>query len=326
MKIGDVKLDNNVFLAPMAGITDLAFRILCREMGAGLVFSEMVSSKGIYYRDEASNRLLKIDPKERPVAIQIFGSEPEIMGNVVYNYLNNRNDIDIIDINMGCPAPKIVKNGDGSALMQNPKLARSVIRKVVKASNKLVTLKIRMGWDHDSINGIEIAKIAEEEGISALTIHGRTRDMFYSGKADWDYIKKVKASISIPVIGNGDIFEPQDGIKMLQYTKCDGIAIGRGSQGNPWIFKRILSLLEGKKDKIPTVDEKINTSIKHLELICNIKGERVGVMEMRKHAAWYLKGLKNSNEIKNKINRITKKQEIKDVLEDFLDSYVDNGN
>lgn len=326
MKIGDVKLDNNVFLAPMAGITDLAFRILCREMGAGLVFSEMVSSKGIYYRDEASNRLLKIDPKERPVAIQIFGSEPEIMGNVVYNYLNNRNDIDIIDINMGCPAPKIVKNGDGSALMQNPKLARSVIRKVVKASNKPVTLKIRMGWDHDSINGIEIAKIAEEEGISALTIHGRTRDMFYSGKADWDYIKKVKASISIPVIGNGDIFEPQDGIKMLQYTKCDGIAIGRGSQGNPWIFKRILSLLEGKKDKIPTVDEKINTSIKHLELICNIKGERVGVMEMRKHAAWYLKGLKNSNEIKNKINRITKKQEIKDVLEDFLDSYVDNGN
>lgn len=323
MKIGDIKLDNNVFLAPMAGITDLAFRILCSEMGAGLVFSEMISSKGIYYKDESTNRLLKTDPRERPVAIQIFGSDPEIMGYVVSNYLNKRNDIDIIDINMGCPAPKIVKNGDGSALMKNPTLARQVIRAVVKASIKPITLKIRMGWDHNYINGIDIAKIGEEEGVSAITIHGRTRDMFYSGEADWDFIKKVKESISIPVIGNGDIFEPEDGIKMFQYTNCDGIAIGRGSQGNPWIFKRILSLMEGKEDSEPTVYEKINTCIKHLELICNIKGERVGVMEMRKHVSWYLKGLKNANKTKNKINNIGNKQEMKDVLEDFLSIYTE---
>lgn len=323
MRIGDVELKNNVFLAPMAGITDLAFRILCREMGAGLVFSEMVSSKGIYYKDEGTNKLLKVDPKERPVAIQIFGSDPEIMGYIVSNYLNKRNDIDIIDINMGCPAPKIVKNGDGSALMKNPKLARSVIKEVVKASNKPVTLKIRMGWDQDNINGIDIGKIGEEEGISALTIHGRTRDMFYSGKADWDFIRKVKASISIPVIGNGDIFEPKDGIEMLNYTNCDGIAIGRGSQGNPWIFKRILSLLDGREDKAPTVEEKIDTAMRHLELICNIKGERVGVMEMRKHVSWYLKALKNSNEVKNKVNRIDNKKEMKDVLEKFLELYIE---
>lgn len=316
-----MKLDNNVFLAPMAGVTDLAFRILCREMGAGLVFSEMVSSKGIYYKDDKTNRLLKVDNKERPIAVQIFGSDPDIMAYVVSNYLNKREDIDIIDINMGCPAPKIVKNGDGSALMKNPKLARQVLKAVVKASKKPVTLKIRMGWDNKSINGIDIAKIGEEEGISAITVHGRTRDMFYSGEADWDYIGKVKENISIPVIGNGDIFEPENGIRMLQYTKCDGIAIGRGCQGNPWIFKRILSLLQGKEDNPPTVVEKVNTCIRHLELICNIKGERVGVMEMRKHAAWYLKGLKNSNEVKNKINNIDNKEDMMIVLENYLKLY-----
>ncbi len=323
MKIGDLKLKNNVFLAPMAGVTDLAFRILCKEMGAGLVFSEMISSKGIYYKDEGTSRLLKVDSKERPVALQIFGSDPDVMGYVVTHYLNNRDDIDLIDINMGCPAPKIVKNGDGSALMKSPKLARNVIREVVKASTKPVTLKIRMGWDHNNINGIEIGKIGEEEGIAALTIHGRTRDMFYSGEADWDFIKKTKENVSIPVIGNGDIFQPSDGIKMLEYTNCDGIAIGRGSQGNPWIFKRILSLLEGREDKEPTIDEKISTCIKHLDLVCSIKGEKVGVREMRKHIAWYLKGLKNSNEIKNKINKIDSKQEMKGVLQDFLNLYIE---
>lgn len=323
MKIKNIETKNNIFLAPMAGITDLAFRIICSEMGAGLVFSEMVSSKGIYYGDKKTDSLLEVNPKERPIAMQIFGSDPEIMASVVRNNLNKREDIDIIDINMGCPAPKIVKNGDGSALMKDPDLSRRVLKGVVSASKKPVTLKIRMGWDKDSINGIEIAKIAEEEGISALTVHGRSRDMFYSGEADWDFIREVKKNISIPVIGNGDIFEPKDAIDMLKHTGCDGIAIGRGAQGNPWIFKRISLLLEGKEDIPPTVEEKINTCIRHLNIICHIKGDKIGVREMRKHTAWYLKGLKNSNEIKNKINNIESKERFEDTLVKFLDEYGD---
>ena len=322
MKIGNIELKNNVFLAPMAGVTDLPFRILCKEMGAGLVVSEMVSSKGMYYKDPGTKFLTQVDPKERPIAIQIFGSDPKIMGDVVENQLNNREDVDMIDINMGCPAPKIVKNGDGSALMKNPRLAREIIREVIKASTKPVTLKIRMGWDHNSINGIEIAKIAEEEGIAALTIHARTKDMFYSGEADWDFIKRLKESISIPVIGNGDIFNPEDGVEMFNYTNCDAIAIGRGAQGNPWIFKRIKDLMEGKADQPPSMEEIIKMSIRHLELVCSIKGERVGVREMRKHVAWYLKGLPNSNEVKNEINKIEKKEDIKERLFKYMDLQI----
>jgi tRNA-dihydrouridine synthase B len=318
MNIGRVFLENNVFLAPMAGVTDRVYRTICREMGAGLVFSEMVSSKGLYYGDKNTVSLTNIYPDERPIALQIFGSDPDIMAEVVKRYINPREDIDILDINMGCPTPKIVKNGDGAALLKNLKLVRQILKKVVRVSKKPVTVKTRIGWDHNSINGIEIAKIAEEEGVSAITIHGRTRDMFYSGQADWDFIKMVKNSVSIPVIGNGDIFEPIDAIKMMEYTGCDGVAIGRGAMGNPWIFKRISLIKEGKEDIVPAYDEIIEMAIRHLNMLCMDKGEKVAVNEMRKHIAWYIKGLKNSNKVKNEIYHINSKAEVERVLLEYL--------
>lgn len=322
MRIGNIELKNNLFLAPMAGVTDLSFRIIAKEMGVGLVFTEMLSAKGMYYNDKKTDELTIIGERERPVALQIFGSDPVIMGHIVENKLNKRSDYDIIDINMGCPAPKIVKNGDGCALMKNPKLARKVIEDVVKVSNKPVTVKFRMGWDKESINGVDIAKISEDAGASAVTIHARTKDMYYSGDADWNFIKKVKESVSIPVIGNGDIFQPEDGIKMLEETHCDGIAIGRGAMGNPWIFKRINNLVQGEPDFVPTNEEIINMSIKHLNMVCAFKGEKVGVKEMRKHLACYLKGMRNSNEIKNKINTIETRNEIINILLDYLDKLI----
>lgn len=314
MKVGELELRNNIFLAPMAGVTDKAYRIICSEMGAGLLFSEMVSSKGLYYKDKKTDILTSIDQREGKTAIQIFGSDPEIMAYVVEKYLNPREDIVMIDINMGCPAPKIVKNGDGSALMKNPSLVRKILRNVVRSSNKLVSLKIRKGWDDNNINGLEIAKIAEEEGISLLTVHGRTREMFYSGKADWQYIKEIKRNLKIPVIGNGDIFTVEDGIRMIEETNCDGIAIGRGVMGNPWIFKNIENKLKGKKYLEPSLDEKIDMILKHLELICTIKGDKLGIREMRKHIGWYIKGMESSNKMRDKINKIDRKEELVEEL------------
>ena len=321
MNIGEVKLDNNVFLAPMAGITDISFRLICKEMGAGLLYTEMISAKGLYYKDKKTDELTLIDERERPIAIQIFGSDPNIMSEVVETQINERDDIDIIDINMGCPAPKIVKNGDGSALLKEPHLVGKIVHEVVKVSNKPVTVKIRKGWDYKSVNAVEIAKIVEGEGASAITVHGRTRDMYYSGEADWDIIGEVKSNVSIPVIGNGDIFTPDDGIKMLEYTNCDGIMVGRGVKGNPWLIKNILSLMNGRDIYNPNYVDKIIKAIEHLELLCDFKDERIAVKEMRKHISWYIKGIKGSAQIKNQVNTIETVEDMKSLLFDYM-NYV----
>ncbi|WP_026895576.1 tRNA dihydrouridine synthase DusB [Clostridiisalibacter paucivorans] len=319
MRIGNTNLENNIFLAPMAGITDMAFRIICKEMGAGLVYTEMVSCKGLYYGDKKTQRLTEISSDEKPIGVQIFGSDPYIMSEVVKRYLNANEDIDIIDINMGCPAPKIVKNGDGSALMKEPLLIKKIVEEVVKASEKTVTVKTRVGWDRESINILEIAKIIEQCGGKALGLHGRTREQFYSGDADWDMIKKVKKSIDIPVIGNGDIFEPQDVKRMLDYTGCDGVMIARGSRGNPWIFRRALHYINtGEVPAEPNPKEKVDVIIRHLDLLASLKGEEVAVKEMRKHIGWYVRGMKNATVLRGKINKINDKEELADELKKYL--------
>lgn len=318
MKIGNIDIKNRVFLAPMAGVTDVVFRVICKEMGAGLVYTEMVSAKGLYYKDKKTEDLMRIDEKERPVALQIFGSDVEVMKKVTYEYLNKRDDIDIIDINMGCPTPKIVKNGDGSALMKKPKLIGSIVRELVDVSNKPITVKIRAGWDDSNINAVEVAKIIEENGASAITVHGRTREQFYTGKADWNIIKQVKENTSIPIIGNGDICEPEDAVNMIEETGCDAVMIGRGSRGNPWLFKRVIALLEkGEHIPPPTAVERIDMCIKHLEEVCKLKGERIGVREMRKHIAWYTKGIKGSAELRNRANLISDKDHMEKILLEY---------
>ncbi|AVD36749.1 tRNA dihydrouridine synthase DusB [Clostridioides difficile] len=318
MKIGNLELKNKVFLSPMAGVTDLPFRLICKEQGCGLLYTEMINGKALCYDDENTKKMLKIEDEEHPVAVQIFGSEPEFMGRaaeIMNDYSN-----EILDINMGCPAPKVVKNGDGSALMKNPKLAEEVLRAVVKNSKKPVTLKIRKGWDDNSVNAVEIAKIAEDCGISALAIHGRTREQFYTGKADWDIIAEIKKNLSIPVIGNGDVFTIEDSINMLDKTGCDAIMIGRGAQGNPWIFKRINHYMNtGEILPEPTLNEKISTAIKHLKLAVEEHGEYVAVREMRKHIAWYLKGLRNSAKLRDEINKIEDYQEVVSKLEYYME-------
>ncbi|MDU4862403.1 MAG: tRNA dihydrouridine synthase DusB [Terrisporobacter othiniensis] len=318
MKIGNVQLNNKVFLSPMAGVTDLPFRLICKEKGCGMLYTEMINAKALCYDDENTKKMLKIEDEEHPIAVQIFGSEPEFMGKAAA--IMNEYPNEILDINMGCPAPKVIRNGDGSALMRNPKLASEVLSSVVKNSKKPVTLKIRKGWDDDSVNAVEIAKIAEQCGISALAIHGRTREQFYSGKADWDIIEQIKQTINIPVIGNGDVFEVEDAVNMLEKTKCDAIMIGRGAQGNPWIFKRINHYMEtGQILPEPTLEERITTAIKHMNLAVAEHGEYVAVREMRKHIGWYLKGLKNSAKYRDQINKITDYKEVIAMLEEYME-------
>ena len=317
MKIGNVQLDNEVFLSPMAGVTDLPFRTICKEKGCGMLYTEMINAKALCYDDENTKKMLRMDKDEHPVAVQIFGSDPEFMGKA--DIIMNQYPNEILDINMGCPAPKVIKNGDGSALMRNPKLAAEVLTAVVKNSEKPVTLKIRKGWDDDSVNAVEIAKIAEECGISALAIHGRTREQFYSGKADWDIIAEIKQAINIPVIGNGDVFEVEDAVNMLEKTKCDAIMIGRGAQGNPWIFNRINHYMKtGEILPEPTLEEKITTAIRHMNLAVAEHGDYVAVREMRKHIGWYLKGLKNSAKYRDQINKITDYKEVITMLEEYM--------
>lgn len=317
MKFKDFEVKNEVFLAPMAGVTDLPFRLICKELGCGLLYTEMINAKALCYDDQNTKKMLNILDEEHPVAVQIFGSEPEYMGRaakILNDYPN-----EILDINMGCPAPKVIKNGDGSALMKNPKLAADVLTSVVKNSNKPVTLKIRKGWDDDSVNAVEIAKIAEDCGIDAIAVHGRTREQFYSGKADWDIIGQVKNVVSIPVIGNGDIVSVEDVVKIREMTNCDAVMIGRGAQGNPWIFKRIDHYLKtGEILPGPTKEDKINIAIKHMGLAVKEHGEYVAVREMRKHIGWYLKGMKNSARFRDMINKMESAQEVVDTLKMLL--------
>lgn len=320
MKIGSLTLENNVFLAPMAGVTDLPFRILCKEMGCGLVYSEMVSAKGILYDNKNTTELLEIDPKERPVAVQLFGSDPEILGAMAKKIESY--PIDIIDVNMGCPAPKIVKNGEGSCLMKTPELVGKIVKSLVESQSKPVTIKFRKGFDDDHINAVEIAKIAEANGAAAVAVHGRTREQYYSGKADWDIIKQVKAAVHIPVIGNGDIFTPQDAKNLLEHTGCDAIMVGRGAQGNPWIFKRILHYLEtGELLPEPTAEERVEKALRHSQMLIDYKGEYVGIREMRKHMAWYMKGLPGAAELRGKLNYAETMAEMEALLRGYLEQH-----
>ncbi len=316
LKIGNVELENNLILAPMAGVTNLPFRIVCKDYGAGMVCTEMASAKAMFHNDQKTKRLFNTEGEKRPISFQVFGSELESMAYAV-KYMSDF--ADIIDINMGCPAPKVVKNGDGSKLLLDLKKAQEIIETAVKNSKVPVTVKFRKGWDKENIVAVNIAQIAEQAGASAVTIHGRTRSEFYTGKADWDIIKKVKQSVNIPVIGNGDIIDEESALQMFEQTGVDGIMIGRGSFGNPWIFRNIKHYLEtGEKLPQPTNNEKLEVMEKHIELAVKEKGEDVAIKELRKHIAWYTKNLKNSSEFRNSINKVEKKEELISKLEEYF--------
>lgn len=315
LTIGDVTLDNNLILAPMAGVTDLPFRLLAKEQGAGLLCMEMVSAKALQYNNKNTYRLLEVDPKERPVSLQLFGSDPDCISEMAKRIEDK--PFDILDINMGCPVPKVVNNGDGSALMKNPQLAGEIMRKTVRAVQKPVTVKIRKGFDDAHVNAMEMAKIAEDAGVAAIAVHGRTREQYYAGKADWEIIARVKDAVSIPVIGNGDLLCAEDVIAMKEQTGCDGFMIGRGAQGNPWIFHQILRYFEtGEIIGKPPVDELVETMLRHARMQIDFKGdEHYGIREFRKHAAWYTSGYHNSASLRRRMNEIETYAQLEQLLD-----------
>lgn len=313
IKIGNVELKNNVIMAPMAGITDTAYRIILEEMGVGLVSTEMVSAKGIFYNNKNNKLILQTAENEHPIAVQLFGSDPMIMTNMAERISE---DFDIIDVNMGCPVPKIVNNGEGSALMKDPEQAFRILEMMSRVLKKPVTVKFRKGFDEQHINAVEFAKMAEQAGVSSITVHGRTRAQMYAGQADWDIIRRVKEAVSIPVFGNGDIFTPEDAKRMLEETGCDGVAIARGAKGNPWLIRRTVHFLEtGELLPEPTIEERRAMIVKHAELMVRYKTERLAIPEMRKHLAWYTAGLKGSAKLRAEMNRLNTLEELKEFVE-----------
>lgn len=302
LKIGNVELKNRVCMAPMAGVTDIAYRLICEEMGAGLATTEMVSAKAILYKNKNNAVILQTGEKEHPLAVQLFGSDPMIMASMAEKISE---PFDMIDVNMGCPVPKIVGNGEGSALMKDPKLAFQILEMMSRVLKKPVTVKFRKGFDEQHVNAVEFAKMAEQAGVAAITLHGRTRKQMYSGTADWEIIRKVKEAVRIPVIGNGDIFTPEDAKRMIGETGCDGVAIARGAKGNPWLIKRTVAYLEhGELLPEPDTAEKKRVILRHAELMLKYKGEKLGILEMRKHLAWYTAGLPNSAKLRNDMNEM----------------------
>ena len=317
LTIGNVELANRYILAPMAGVTDLPFRLLCREMGAGLLCMEMVSAKAVLYGNKNTESLLKIHPDEPPVSLQLFGSDPDIMSEIAKRM--EERPFTFLDINMGCPVPKIVKNSEGSALMQNPRLVHEIVSKVAGAIQKPVTVKIRKGFDDDHVNAVEIAKIIEDAGGAAVAVHGRTREQYYSGKADWDIIRQVKEAVSIPVIGNGDVTDGKDAQRMFEETECDGVMIGRGAQGNPWIFQDLIHFEEtGQEPKKRSAGEVREMMLRHAKLQMEYKGDYTAIREMRKHVAWYTTGFPNSARLRNEINHAECYEELETLLNERL--------
>lgn len=314
MRIGNVVLENNIILAPMAGVTDLPFRLLCKEQGVGMTCTEMVSAKAISFHNKNTESLLEISEKERPVSLQLFGSDPDIISEVA-SYIEER-PFDILDINMGCPVPKVAGNGEGSALMQNPKLVGEIIYKTARTIKKPVTIKIRKGFSEKNVNAVEIAKIAEANGAAAIAVHGRTREQYYSGKADWDIIRQVKEAVKIPVIGNGDVDSPQKAKELLEQTGCDGIMVGRGARGNPWIFREIKAYLEkGELIPRPSKDEIKSMMLRHARMQIEYKGTYTGIREMRKHISWYTAGFPGSAKLRGAINLVETYEELEQLLE-----------
>ncbi len=313
LRIGNTELPGSVILAPMAGVSDLPFRLLCREQGADLVCMEMVSAKAIAYHNRNTEKLMQIDPEERPVSLQLFGSDPDLMAEIAQQI--EERPFDILDINMGCPVPKIVGNGEGSALMRNPKLVEEIVTKVARAIRKPLTVKIRKGFDDAHVNAVEIARIAEASGAAAVAVHGRTREQYYSGKADWDVIRQVKEAVSIPVIGNGDVDSPEKAKALMEETGCDGVMIGRAARGNPWIFREISEYLKtGQKTERPSAEEIRAMMLRHARMQVEHKGDYTGIREMRKHISWYTAGMPHSARMRARINSVESFEELEEIL------------